>query len=260
MEEEEKKSNRMTVTERMQNKYPDIDFSDDEALMGKINEDYDNYDNELAGYKDREGKFADMFTSDPRSARLMMDWKEGVDPAVNLIRLYGNDILEAVDDPAKQEEIAAANKEYMDRLGEEREYEKQYSANLGESLSTIERIQQEKGLDDDQIDKAMELIVSISRDAMLGKFTPETIGMALKALNYDNDVELADAEGEVRGRNAKIEEKLRKPKRGDGTAQLDGANGAGGGRQMPDLGVLNNYGDNMGDIWSRGGEKRVKGK
>lgn len=257
-ETETVKSKRDLALERLRGKYPEEQFDDDEQLFGRINDDYDQYDSELAGYKEREGKFSDMFTSDPRSARLMMGWKNGDDPAVALIRLYGQDIKDAIDDPDKQEAIAEANKEYMERVAQEQQYEEEYSANLAESLTLLEKAQQEKGLSDEQIDDAMAWFIGVAKDAMMGKFSPETIEMIIKAQNYDNDVAQAGEEGEVRGKNAKVTETLRKPSRGDGTAQLDGKNG--GGRRkpaMPDMGAIDRYADGNMNIFERGGEKRT---
>lgn len=257
-ETETVKSKRDLTLERMRGKYPDEQFDDDEQLFGRINDDYDQYDSELAGYKEREGKFSDMFLSDPRSARLMMGWKDGDDPAVALIRLYGDDIKEAIDDPEKQEAIAAANKEYMERVAKEKQYEDEYSANLEQSLTLLEKAQKEKGLSDEQIDDAMAWFIGVAKDAMIGKFSPETIEMIIKAQNYDNDVAQAGEEGEVRGKNTKVTETLRKPTRGDGTAQLDGKNG--GGRRkppMPDMGAIDRYADGNMNIFERGGEKRT---
>jgi len=250
------KSKREMLTERMQKRYPDMDFSDEERFFGRINDDYDQHDQELAGYKEREGKFSEMFTSDPRSARLMMSWRDGDDPAVALVRLYGTDITEAINDPEKQDAIAKANKEYMERVAKEKEYDEQYSANLAKSLQTLERMQQERGISDEEIDTAMEWIITIAKDAMLGKFTVDVIDMAIKAQNYDSAVEQAQQEGEVRGRNTKIEEKLRKPSRGDGTAQLDGKNGGQRRKTPPDLGAIDRFGDGNMTIFERGGEKR----
>lgn len=256
-EEKENKSKRMHMTERMHERYPDLDLDDEEILFGRISDDYDEHDREVSGYKERERKFSDMFTSDPRSARLMMSWRDGDDPAVALVRLYGTDITEAINDPEKQDAIAEANREYMERVAKEKEYDEQYSANLAESLRVLEQMQQERGTSDEEIDSAMEWIITIAKDAMLGKFTPEVIDMALKAQNYDSAVEQAGLEGEVRGRNTKIEEKLRKPSRGDGTAHLDGKNGSGGKRrEMPDLGAIDRYGEGNMTIFERGGEKR----
>lgn len=85
--------------------------------------------------------------------------------------------------------------------------------------------------------------------------------MALCAINHDDDVATAAREGEVRGRNTRIEERLRRGQRGDGTASLDGKNGGQSkSRDMPDLGVLNRYDDGGQTIWERGGEKRRPAK
>lgn len=257
-ETETVKSKRDTTLERLRGKYPEEQFDDDEQLFGRINADYDEYDNKLAGYQERESKFSDMFTSDPRSARLMMGWKNGDDPAVALIRLYGEDIKDAINDPDKQEAIAEANKEYMERVAKEKQYEEEYTANLAESLTLLEQAQQERGLSDEQIDNAMGWFIGVAKDAMMGKFSPETIELIIKAQNYDNDVAQAGEEGEVRGKNTKVTETLRKPTRGDGTAQLDGKNG--GGRRkpsMPDMGAIDRYADGNMNIFERGGEKRT---
>lgn len=251
------KSRRQSVTERLQSRYPDKDFSDEESFFGQISDDYDQYDKDIAGYQEREKSFSDMFTNDPRSARFMNDWRNGQDPVIGLVRLFGKDIKDAIDDPERQEQIAEANKEFVERVAKEKELEEQYQSNLEESLKTLEKLQAESGLSDEQMDEAMAFLVNIMKDAVVGKFTPESIQMAIKAINHDSDVAAANEEGIVQGKNTKIEEKLRKKKSGDGTAQLDGHNTAA--RQappQPNLGALNNFGDNNKTIWERGNEKR----
>lgn len=254
---EEVKSKRDATLERLRTKYPEEQFEDDEQIFGRINDEYDEYDKELEGYKEREGKLSDMFTSDPRSARLMMEWRDGEDPAVALMRLYGDDIKEAIEDPDKQEAIATANKEYMERVTKEKQYEEEYTKNLEESLTLLEKAQNEKGLSDEQIDEAMSWFIGVAKDAMLGKFGPETIDMIIKAQNYDNDVALASEEGEVRGKNTKVREMLRRPKRGDGTVQLDGKNGGTRTRELPDFGAIDRYSEGNMNIFERGGERRT---
>lgn len=251
------KNSRDRYMERLKAKYPDKEFADDEALFGQINDDYDSYDNELSGFREREKSLRDMMDRDPRSASFLVDWRNGEDPLICLVRRFGNDFKAALEDPKKQEALAAANKEFAERIAKEEEYEVEYQNNLQETLSTLETMQEEDGLSDEDIDGAMDFLVQIIRDGILGKFTRESVNMALKAIRHDSDVELADREGEVRGRNAKIEEKLRKEGRGDGTANLGSKNqgGAGAKREMPDLGVIDqNYGTQS--IWERGGEKR----
>lgn len=256
----EVKSNRDRYTERLKARYPDKDFADDEALFGQINDDYDGYDQELSAYKEREKALSDLFASNPRSAAFLTDWRNGEDPLVGLIRKFGDDFKAALEDPEKQEQLAAANKEYAERIAKEKEYEEQYQRNINETYATIEQVQQEDGLADDDIDQAMELLIGIMKDGLLGKFTAESIRMAVKAIRHDSDVEQADQEGEIRGRNSKIEEKLRRKGRSDGTADLAGKNGGGGSsRAMPDLGAIERFNDTK-NIWERGGEKRRPAK
>lgn len=257
VENKQVKSKRELMNERLKSRYPDRDFADDEAIFGQISDDYDEYDKNLAGYQEREKAFSDMFTTDPRSAHFLTEWRKGGDPVVELVRQFGTDIKDAIDDPERLEAIAAANKEFVERVAKEKELEETYQQNVNESLKAIDEYQQRNGVSDEDIDKAMSLLVSIANDAVLGKFTPESLGMALKAINHDADVSAANHEGMVQGRNTKVEEKLRKPKSGDGTAPLGGTNGtAPTSRTRPSLGALENFGDNNKTIWERGGEKR----
>lgn len=223
------KSKRDSFMERMKGKYPDREFADDEEIFGQISDDYDGYDKELSGYKEREKTFSDMFTSNPKSAALFMRWKNGGDPEVELIRHHGKDGIEAaINDPEKLDDIAAANKEYLERVAKEKELEELYQKNIRESLATLKRLSEENGISDDKIDDAWELLKKIVHDGVIGIFTEETVNLALKALSHDEDVANAGHEGEVRGKNTKINETLRKKEQGDGLAPLNGKNGDSG--------------------------------
>ena len=48
------KSRRDQQLERQRKKYPDKKFEDDEEIYGQIYDDYDQYEQDLSGYKDRE--------------------------------------------------------------------------------------------------------------------------------------------------------------------------------------------------------------
>lgn len=243
--------------ERLQSKYPDRNYDDDEALFGQIYDDYEDYDKRLSESQSREQAFSDLFHSNPKSARLMMEWKDGKDPVASLIRIYGKDeILGAIEDPSRLEAIEAANKEFAERVAKNDEYEAQYEKNFPESVSSIEAWMGESGYTEEAVDEAVVTLSKICGDFIVGKFTPETIEMLLKARNYDAAVEQAGIEGEVAGRNAKIDEKLRKGKQGDGTVSLDGKPGAVNTQPKRDLGALERMDGKS--IFERGGEKRIQ--
>ena len=102
----------------------------------------------------------------------------------------------------------------------------------------LDEYQQKNGLTDEQVDEAMGLLLGIIKDGVMGKFTAESIDMAMKAINHDVDVETAGHEGEVRGKNTKIEEKLRKQKQGDGIPNMDGKNSSAGGQRKASRGIF----------------------
>lgn len=222
------KSKRELIGERLKKKYPDREYADDEALFGQINEDYDEYDNELGQYKEREGRLTDLLTKDPRAAQFITDMAKGNDPWIAVIERLGIDgVTDLLNDPTKQQAYAEANKKYVERLAKEKTLEDEYEKNMREvTLPMLEKMKQERGIDDEMIDAAWEYLHHVADAAIRGTFTESDVDMALKAVNHDADVANARAEGTVAGRNAKIDEKLRKPSTGDGTPNLAGSNNA----------------------------------
>lgn len=253
------KSKRDMLNERLAGKYPDKDFSDDEAFYGQISDDYDSYDNELNEYKGREQALSDLFTSDPRSAAFITDWRNGEDPVVGLVRRFGPEIKDAMEDPEMQEQIAKASEEYFKQLTKAKELNEAHDKNWPETMQRFSDLAEQGKIAEDDIDDIFEFVRKIVDDGIVGIISEETIMLAQKALKHDLDVRDAEHAGEVRGRNTKITEKLRSGRKNDGTAPLDGKNGIanGGQRMRRDLGPLSDI-DVTANIWERGGERRMR--
>lgn len=239
------KSKKDLAMERMKTRYPEENFEDEEVFYGKINDDFDAFDSELEGYKSREKTFSDMFTSDPRSATFLMSWKNGGDPVVELVRQFGTDGLkEMIDDPEKLEEIAEANKEYMARVAKSNAFDEEYKTNLAKSVEAINELEGEDG----EIDEAVTWLFKVGKDASMGIVNPEDVKLAIKAITFDRATADAAYEGEVKGRNANIEEKLVQRAKGDGTVGLSGSPKQA--RKMPSMGALDRAGGKS--IWEKG--------
>lgn len=253
------KSKRDAMSERLSSKYPDMDFSDEEVMFGRISDDYDDYDGQIANYKKNEEDLVNMMNIDPRSAYFLDNMKKGNDPVVEFVRMFGTDIKDRLEDPEWQEKLAEANKDFVERVAKEKELEEQYNANLESTKENLRQFQEAHGLSDDELDEVFGILAGIVGDGIVGKFSTESMELAMKAINHDVDVEEAAAEAEVKGRNAKIDEKLRTRQAGDGTAALNGKNGSAGvPNNRPQLGALDNYGEGLQNIWERGGEKRTR--
>ncbi len=235
MENEAVVSKRAKHLDRMRKKYPDKNFEDDEEIFGAISDDYDQYEQELNGHRDREKTLSDMFAADPRSAQFLTDMYKGNSPWASYIRLFGPELKDSLDDPETAKQIAEAESEYVERVAKSKKLEEEYEGNMQTTLDNLRTFQEERGLSDDQIDEVVAVLIGIVRDGVMGKFAPETLDMILKAINHDADVAAAGEEGEVAGRNAKITEALRKSRKGDGTNPIGGKNNTQGaaGRQRP---------------------------
>ena len=221
------KSKREMFVERLRKKYPEKEYADDEAMFSQAYDDYDDYDNRIGQYEERERKMTDLLANNPSAAQFISDMASGKDPwSATIDRLGIDGITDLVNDPKKQEEYAAANKKYVERLAKERSLEEEYKKNISESIALIDKIQTERGIPDETMDAAMDLVMRMASEAIVGKFTAETVDMALNAVKYAGDIENARSEGVIAGKNAKIEERLRKPTEGDGQPSLSGSNNA----------------------------------
>ena len=219
------KSRRDQQLERLRKKYPDKKFEDDEEIYGQISDDYDQYEHDLDGYKGREKAMSDMFAADPRSAQFLADMHNGQDPVLGLVKNFGVDIKDVLDDPEMQDKIAEANKEYVERVAKSKQLDEEYEKNRDATLETLRQFQEERGMTDEQIDEVANAMLTVVKDGVMGKFSRETLELFVNAINHDADVANAGEEGRVAGRNDKIVEGLRKRDKGDGTAPLNGKNG-----------------------------------
>lgn len=211
----------------MRTRYPDRDFADEETMFGQIDDDYADYERRIGEYEARDKVVEEGMGRDPRAAHFFVQLVKGENPWTSLINMIGADgVRELMDDPAKQEEFAKANKEYVERLSEETSLKEEYRKNIAESMQMLDELSQERGLSDETVDAAMDLLAGIVDDAIRGRFRRENVEMALNALQRDADLENARAEGEIAGRNAKIEEQRRRSRQGDGMPGMGGASTA----------------------------------
>ncbi|ROT10049.1 hypothetical protein EEL33_01260 [Muribaculaceae bacterium Isolate-037 (Harlan)] len=219
--------------ERLRKRYPEKQFEDDEEIFGQISDDYDAFEQENSAMKEREKSMSNMFRENPQAAFFLNDMREGKDPVMSLVRRLGIEVKDVMDDPAMQDKIESANKEYLDRVAKSRQLDEEYERNMETTLNkTLPEYQQEHGLSDEEMDAIGAAWIQIIREGIMGILSPETITLMANAINHDTDVANAQEEGEVAGRNSKIVEQLRRSKKGDGIQNLNGRNGTP--RQNPD--------------------------
>ena len=225
-ENKEVKSRRDQHLDRLRTKYPEKKFEDDEEIFGQISDDYDSFEAENGAMKEREKSLSNMFRENPQAAFILNDMRQGGDPVLSLVKRLGIEVRDVMDDPAMQDKLEAANKEYLERVARSKQLDEEYERNMDTTLTkTLPEYQQQNGLSDEQMDAIGAAWIQIIREGIMGILSPETITLIANALNHDADVANAQEEGEVAGRNAKIVEKMRNSRKGDGITNLNGRNG-----------------------------------
>lgn len=209
---------------RTAGRHSDMQFGSDEDYYKQMRADADADDAELADHRANNERINKMFADDPRSADFWDQWQQHPDrnPISYMIRVYGTDgVREQLDNPDFADDFEAANKEYLDVLGQNKQYAEQVEANLDKTLDMADAYAQKNGMSTEEVDDLLQKVFERYKHIHLGEVTEDDLDWVRKAENHDADVEQAAAEGETRGRNTKIRETLRQGK-GDGMPALSG--------------------------------------
>lgn len=201
------RSKRELLLERMQGRYPDQAFDDDEALYGQALGDMDEYEGRLSKQDEVDKQLTERFESDPMFGSHFMDMLEGKNPLVSMIEKYGDDLRAALEDPDQAEELAKANESYVQRLGKEKELQESYEANIAKSIEEADALEQSGAYTPEQIDDAFKAILDDATKAIQGEISAEMLEMRLKGVSYDEDIQGATEEATVKAKNEKIEAK-----------------------------------------------------
>ena len=229
MEETENKpatNYREQIVERMKSRYPDRDFSGLDSQNGKegisgleksildaLIEDDDRlsaYGEKQKEYDANAEKLTALFNNSQRSALFLSVLADTGNPAVALYKAYGRDAMEALEKDDTSSLISKIEEEDAKAKSEDEQYEAEKEANLKVSFNSLDEWGNEKGLNDDEKVAVFMRFYNIIQDAMDGKYSRELFEMGWKADHYLEDIDNARREGEVNGRNAKIQEITRK--------------------------------------------------
>lgn len=184
-----KPTRKETAIGRLKKKYPDKKFEDEEEIYGQIVDDYDALDSEVAKYKSEQEALYEVLADD-----------EG-DLADRLLK-------------------ATELNEVKRRREENKALEEEYKKNEEERVKTLAKFQDDNNLSDEELDAVWDGLLGILTDFLHGKVSMETLRTVKNGIDYDKAVSQASHEGELRGRNAKIEERLNRNIQGDGLGAL----------------------------------------
>lgn len=210
-----KKSSRQKMLERARERFPDRTFADLDAaepqegvadLDDAIDEILEDYATRQAAYDENDNKLKSLVRTDPDIAEVIQSWIETGDPRVAIVERFGDDLGMSEEARGKFSEQLTS---WRERKAANDALEAEAESNWDKSLADLEAWGNEKGLTLEQKRDIMLRLLSVTFNGMVNKYGTEDFDMALRAMNYDNDVAEARAAGEVAGRNEKIAAKRR---------------------------------------------------
>lgn len=199
---------------RIKSRYPDRTFVGQKNQDGQdgqddfdqaVNDLLDEYDARQTEQNANNEKLMKLFMSDPRSHEFVNRWVEAGDPLAALIEIFGDDFSEAMSSPESRERFVESHNKWLERKSADEAAAAEREANWQKSLEDLESWGNEKGLDEQKKVNVILRLHQVGVNAIENVYTPEDFEMAFNAMNYAEDVASARKEGEVAGRNAKIE-------------------------------------------------------
>ena len=208
---------RERVVERLKAYNPDGVYDSDDALYEGVGGVMDERDR----MQENNRKLSEVFRSNPQVASFFIDMMNGVGFYEALGRNFGDDLQVIMNGDE------AVRKAYDEGLKEwrSREEERTKRESLIKSNGEADMVEYAKWLEDEGYspeDRAAfeEELLSMSNAMGEGKFM-DFVKMLHRNRRYDADIEAARAEGEIRGRNARIAEERTLPRsNGDGLPSM----------------------------------------
>lgn len=215
-------SGRDLLVERLQSYNPGVSYEDDESLYNGMLEMLDSKDNEVSRSREKMAELADVFGRSPQAAAFFVDLMEGKGIYESLGRNFGEDFTAAMEDAESAAEYDRGLSEWRERSEELRQREEAMRANLEAAKTEYEQFLADNGYSDEERALLEEDMMNGSRAMGEGRYM-DYVRALHRSRRYDQDVENARSEGEVRGRNARIAEERSMPTRGgDGLPSMQG--------------------------------------
>lgn len=241
-ENQEVKTSRAKLDERLAKRFPDRDFSGKNVRDGQnVQELYDDsleemfgeYDAREAEYNSHSERLSALFKNEPRAAKVFMAWASGGDLMEQLIENFGDEFRDALDSEEGRNRFLDAQNRWIQKVADNRKADEEAAANFETSVATLQKFQQEHNLSDEEAIAVFDRVHKIGTDMVQGIYTVDSFLLALNAINHDKDVETARAEGQISGRNEKIREKLRDESQTRNLPPAVGGQGASAGEMKP---------------------------
>lgn len=208
-------TSRERLRDRLSKRYPDRQFVDQDGtdaqdvMDDSVEELFGEYEARENEYNTHSKRLNDLFASDARVGALFMRWAEGGNIMEHLIEEFGDEFLDALGSEEGKVKFLEAQNKWLDKVSKNKAADAEAEENFKKSVENLNAFQAEHNLTDEEAIAVFDKVHKIGTDMVRGIYEPESFLLAYNAINHDKDVNVARAEGELAGKNAKIKEKMR---------------------------------------------------
>lgn len=189
--------------------YPDRNFASENGENGEYSQDaleqalIDALD-EYTSYQGKNRELHDLLMRDPSGIAFLTKWMESGDPRAALVEVFGDDLSELATEEGRGK-FSDNLKVWRDKRDADDKLDQEAAANLEVTFNDLDSWRQNKGLSEEEAVEVFLRLSAVAMGGLMNKYTTDDFEMAYKAMHFDNAVSDARREGEVAGRNAKIE-------------------------------------------------------
>lgn len=202
---------------------------DDDGLMDFAHEKYSEMEEKYKGLSGSNEKLAALVAKDPKLgavlSMLVGDEPKSLPYAIGSV--YGKEPFADIED------FETGYQEQLARLAASKEEQEKANKNIQEYEATMTKFGEDNGLSEQQLMEVHAGLEQFANNLLMGIIPVELIELVYKGMNYDKDVEEAAATGEVEGRNAQIEAKMKEATGTPAVPDMGSTTGAGATKPKP---------------------------
>lgn len=212
--------------DRLKAKFPDMAAQTDEDYNIMSEKYFDDTEAELTRYRDSEKAVSDLIESDPEFKAIVSDMLvNGMPFRVAIAKHIDPEDLVYNEEDDNYDNWQKAKQERLDRAAKYAEMQKEIANNEIETSKVFNEFCDEKNIPEEERDAFLQIINDNLIGLLYKKVDKKFLELCYKGSTYDKAVEQAAKEGEINGRNQKIQAekaKIEKEKAGDGLPNPSG--------------------------------------
>lgn len=211
-EEITKPNTRVSIREALAEGNPEWAGETDDELFDGIYGAYQGQRSTINELRGNEDAIRSALDSDPRNSALLEAIIDGKAAYIPMFELFYDELVEALNDPSSVEGLEDAIESYTKRQKTNKEATQLAGENLTKSIEAFKRVKDEFGLNDEEAETVVTRIADVINAAIVHDIPEDVWRILIKGFKYDEDVADAAIEGEIKGRNEKIDAKKKEVK------------------------------------------------